>query len=105
VKPQPVPICCDRMRQLAEDYATATRLYAESVVEATRRMVASRSAYHELKKAVEAARKQAEVAARAFYRHIESHQFGVSGLGLGRASIRLRQASSDASQLQKCLPT
>jgi hypothetical protein len=75
VTTQPVHICCNQVRSLAADFAPAARLYAESVVQATRTPnAASGSAHDRLRKAVQDARKQTDAAELAFYRHIESHE-------------------------------
>jgi hypothetical protein len=91
------------MRQLSADFATAARLYAEAVVQITRTPIApSGSVYEQLRKAVEDTRKQADVAALAFYRHIDSHQLGVSRSETGCAfgsSVIARQPQTIAEML------
>jgi hypothetical protein len=63
------------MRSLSAEFATAARLYAESVINITRTpFVESRSAYDRLRETIEDALRKADIAAIAFYEHIESHQ-------------------------------
>src|SRR5262245_25575770 len=70
-----IAICCERRRQLSEQFATAARLYAEAVVLLTlnhSRM--SQNDYERLREAAEEARQHSEAMGIAFEEHVEWHQ-------------------------------
>jgi hypothetical protein len=67
-------VCCELRRQLAERFATAARLYAETVVLFTRYPTNSQHDYNRLLAATEKAQERSEAAAVAFEEHVASHQ-------------------------------
>ena len=68
--------CCELRRQLAEKFATAARLYADTVVLFTRYPTNSQHDYNRLLAATEKAQERAQAAAVAFEEHVASHQCG-----------------------------
>jgi len=68
--------CCELRRQLAEKFATAARLYAETVVLLTRYPSNPEQDYNRLLAATEKAKNRSEAAAVAFEEHVASHQCG-----------------------------
>jgi hypothetical protein len=69
--------CCKRMRQLAEDFSTSARLYAEAVAMCTRHTgMISVDEYCRLRDNAKEARQRLEVTGTAFEEHIASHHCG-----------------------------
>ena len=66
--------CCELRRQLAEKFATAARLYVDTVVLFTRYPTNSQHDYNRLLAATEKAQERAQAAAVAFEEHVASHQ-------------------------------
>ena len=69
-------VCCELRRQLAEQFATAARQYAETVVLLTRNPMKSEQAYNRLLEETRMAHNRSEAAAVAFEGHVASHQCG-----------------------------
>ena len=70
--------CCEVRRRLAEEYATAARVYAEAVVMLTRNQANSHIDYSRLREAAEKARERSEATRVAFEEHIDLHQCGTA---------------------------
>ena len=70
----PVKPCCDLRRKLAEDFATAARLYAQTVVELAVGGGVSQRQYMRLCKLTEDAQKRSELAFVAYEEHIDWHR-------------------------------
>ena len=68
--------CCELRRQLAEKFATAARLYAETVVLLTRYATNPEQDYNRLLAATEKAKNRSEAAAVAFKEHVALHKCG-----------------------------
>jgi hypothetical protein len=68
---------CELRRQLAEQFATAARLYAETVVLLTRNPMKSEQDYNRLLEERKMAHNRSEAAAVAFEAHVASHQCGL----------------------------
>jgi hypothetical protein len=83
--PSTAPRGCEIRRHLADEFATATRLYAEAVVEYTRSARVSQDEYHRLRHAAEAAQRRSEEARIAFEEHVSLHQ--CHGRNLGREAL------------------
>lgn len=66
--------CCEIRRKLADQFATAARLYAEAVVAFTSPPTISLDEYKRLRKAAEEARKRAETIEVAYEEHVASHR-------------------------------
>ena len=64
--------CCQVRRQLADDFATASRLYAEAVV-ILAGSVDSGAEFESLRKLAREAQERAETAREAFETHVVSH--------------------------------
>jgi hypothetical protein len=68
-------VYCESKRQLAEQFATAARLYAESVALFTRSAdMLSLEQYNRLRKGAEEAQRRAEATGVAFEEHVVLHQ-------------------------------
>jgi hypothetical protein len=67
---------CETKRRLADEFATAARLFAEAVVLFTCRDSRSKDEYNRLRNASRAAQEQAEIARIAFEEHVDSHGCG-----------------------------
>jgi hypothetical protein len=68
-------ICCDIARKLAEQFAEAARLYAETVVVLTSHHAnVPWNEYIRLHAAVEEAQKRSEALGIAYEEHVESHR-------------------------------
>jgi hypothetical protein len=68
-------VCCESKRQLAEQFAAAARLYAESVALFTRSAVTQSSEqYNRLRRGAEEAQQRAEATGVAFEEHVDMHQ-------------------------------
>ncbi|MFL6351560.1 MAG: hypothetical protein ACJ74Z_06895 [Bryobacteraceae bacterium] len=68
-----MPICPERVQQLAEQFATAARLYAEAVVLLTTDPVKSTHDYTQLFNAVDEAQRRVESTGLAFREHVYLH--------------------------------
>lgn len=69
------PNCCKTGQQLAEQFATAARLYAEVVVLLTSsRKTLSQAEYDRLCRAVEDAQQRSEAMGIAYEEHVASHR-------------------------------
>jgi hypothetical protein len=67
---------CELRRQLAEKFATAARLYAETVVLLARHPLDAEQDYNRLREATERALDRAKAAGVAFDEHVASHHCG-----------------------------
>ena len=72
MSPESKAISCEAKRQLAEEFAIATRLYYEMVVRMSS-PVADSDALEARSVDAAQARRRAEAASTAFYEHVESH--------------------------------
>jgi hypothetical protein len=70
--------CCELRRQLAEKFATAARLYADTVVLFTRYPTNSQHDYNRLLAATEKAQERAQAAAVSFKEHVALRHNGKS---------------------------
>ena len=75
------PTTCAKRRHLAEEFATAVRLYAEAVVDLTVSSRVSQDEYRRLLHAAEAAHRNSEAARAKFEEHISFHKCHESGPG------------------------
>jgi hypothetical protein len=66
--------CCEVRRQLAEQFAIAARLYAETVVDLTTIADIAQADYKRLCEAAEEAQRRSEAACVAFEEHVDSHR-------------------------------
>ena len=66
------PISCQKGRHLAEQFATASRLYAEAVALLTCEPAISHIEYYRLVKAAEESRQRSEAARIAFEEHVKA---------------------------------
>ena len=79
--------CCEIRRKLAEEFATAARLYGESVVELASSI--SNGDYARLCKKTQEAQDRSEAASVAFEEHVDLHRCFGSGTGIrNTASLR-----------------
>jgi hypothetical protein len=74
------PGCCVLRQEMAAEFATAARLYAEAVVAFTRNDLGqmSRHRYDQLLKSTQQARRRSEKAGIAFEEHIHLHRCGLN---------------------------
>ena len=68
--------CCEVRRLLAEQFAIAARLYAETVVHFTMHAEITQQDYERLRKAAEDAQIRAQCAGATFEEHVASHRCG-----------------------------
>lgn len=68
---------CEAGRQLAEQFATAARLYAETVVKLTSMREVPENRFRELCEGSDEALERAERAGAAFEKHVVSHHCGL----------------------------
>jgi hypothetical protein len=83
----PKLFCCEIRRQLAEQFATAARLYAEAVVLCTHEPLWMASGEHKrLRLSARRAQERAESARCAYEEHLDSH--GCDEQATGGSSLR-----------------
>jgi hypothetical protein len=70
------PLCCSMRQKLAQEFATAARLYAEAVALVTGSDTMANDPYIRLRNAARAAQDRAETARIAFEEHLDSHRCG-----------------------------
>ena len=70
------PFDCSIRQQLAQEFATAARLYAEAVVLFTSLGTIPNDKYTRLRDAVREAQERAEIARVTFEEHVDSHRCG-----------------------------
>jgi hypothetical protein len=70
------PFCCSIHHQLAQEFATAARLYAEAVVLVTSLGAMPNPKYTRLRNDARAAQERAEIARVTFEEHVDSHPCG-----------------------------
>jgi hypothetical protein len=66
--------CCELRQKLADEFATAARLYAEAVVALTRFPTTPQAKYDRFREKAEQAQVRVEQASTAFEEHVDLHR-------------------------------